>query len=59
MSDTPLIETPDDNDREGTRRMDPELRTLSAIIRLLESLDLPARTRAVCWLTSRYSEEQP
>ena len=39
--------------------LDPELRTLSAIIRLLDGLDLPARTRAVCWLTSRFGQEGP
>ena len=59
MSEQPNLPEPDDNEREATRRLDPELKVIGAIIRLLDGLDLPARTRAVQWLTSRFGQEGP
>ena len=36
------------------RKLDPELRTMGAMLRLLEDLDEDARPRVVNWLTSRF-----
>ncbi len=47
-------ESPQD-DEEGSRRMDPELRVMGAMLRLLNELDEPAKGRAVAWLASRYA----
>lgn len=43
----------------GGRRLDPELCTMGAMLRLLESLPEPARGRVVQWLGSRYQPPRP
>ncbi len=55
------LETENDDDAldmaEGRgRRMDPELKTMSAMLRLLEDLPEQARARVVAWLQSRFME---
>ncbi len=37
-------------------RMDPELKTMSAMLRLLDDLPDLAQTRVVAWLWSRFAE---
>ena len=57
MSNEPArIEDEAAEEATSGRRMDPELKVLGAMIRLLDELDEPARGRAVTWLASRYSE---
>lgn len=59
MSDTSDTRTDDEADvDEGTRRrLDPELRVLGAIIRLLDEVELPARNRIVAYLAARFEGE--
>lgn len=45
-----------DQDVSSGRRMDPELRTLGAILRQIEELDEPARGRVMAYLCSRYQQ---
>ncbi len=40
----------------GRGRMDPELRCMSAMLRLLDDLSETARPRVVAWLQSRFLE---
>lgn len=41
----------------GSRRLDPELRTMGAMLRMLDDLDDKARARVVSYLSSRYQEK--
>ncbi len=54
----PLLTTgtpePEDAEEGRGRKMDPELRSISAILRLLEELDEQARERVVAYITHRY-----
>ncbi len=38
----------------GSRRMDPELKSMSAMLRCLEELDEAAKERVVAWIAARY-----
>lgn len=44
-----------EDEAQVARRMDPELRTLGALLRMIENLEEPARGRVVAYLSSRYS----
>lgn len=49
---------PAEDEREeesGGRRMDPELKAMAAILRILDTIAEPARGRAVRWMSDRYS----
>lgn len=46
----------DEEEATATRRMDPELRVMGAMLRQLEDLDEPARGRVVRWLSERHAE---
>ncbi len=43
-----------DGDADSGRRMDPELRTMGAMLRMLSDLDPEARGRVVAYLAARY-----
>ena len=48
-------ERDDEDDAPGTgRRMDEEIKALSQIVRILDTLSPIARDRAAAWLQSRY-----
>lgn len=49
-----LIEEQEDEADTG-RRMDDELKAMSAIIRMLNQMDESARCRIVCYIASRYA----
>jgi hypothetical protein len=53
----PVQQTEAEEEATTSRRLDPELRALGAIIRILDDLPEPARCRAVAWIHSRYSKE--
>ena len=40
---------------DSGRRMDQEIRTMAALLRILDDLDEPAKGRVVRWLADRYS----
>ena len=48
---------PEDQPEESTgrARMDPEIKDMAAIMRILEGMTLKARIRCVAWLKDRYS----
>ena len=49
-----------EDESQGTRRtMDPELRTIAAILRLLDDMPDRARDRIVSYLSDRYTEIKP
>lgn len=52
---------PEREEEEGTatRRMDPELRCMGAILRQLDDVDEPAKGRVVRWLCDRYAGAKP
>jgi hypothetical protein len=50
------IETHEEEDT-GSRRMDPELKCMSALVRTLNEIAEPARGRVVRWLMDRYTSE--
>lgn len=54
-------ETINDDDTEetsGSRKMDPELKAIGAILRLLEDLDNPrVKARVVGYIVARYAGE--
>jgi len=54
MTDDP--ETTPEDTTESSRRMDPELKSISAILRELNQLDEAARGCVVRYLASRYEE---
>lgn len=54
----PSEEEPQEEAETG-RRMDPELRSIAAILRLLEALPEPARERCVVYVSDRYRAENP
>lgn len=45
---------PEPEEPTGSRRLDPELRTMGAMLRMLDDLDDKARARVVLYLSSRY-----
>lgn len=47
----------DDVDEDRGRKMDPEIKVLSALVRTIDDLEEPARARVVAWLASRYAEQ--
>lgn len=61
---SPRIEQPeqmpteqeDNNMAEQARRMDPELRAMAAMLRMLTDLSPPTRRRVVAWLSDRFRE---
>lgn len=53
----PEEDSPEEAAEEG-RRMDPEIRTLSAVLRILDKLPEPARGRIVAYIASRYQEQE-
>lgn len=52
----PEEETTEEAAEEG-RRMDPEIRVISAMLRLLDKLPEPAKGRIVAYIASRYQEQ--
>lgn len=54
MSTNAEIEVEDQEAPGGGRRLDPELRVIGAVLRLLDELDEPAKGRAVRYLSDRY-----
>ena len=48
------IKEQDAEEQPGSRRLDPELRTMGAMLRMLDDLDDKARARVVTYLSSRY-----
>lgn len=54
VADKQVEKEPEADDEAPGRRLDPELRTLGAIIRLLENQEPDAKARAVVYLLSRY-----
>ncbi len=50
-------EVQDEPEVADSRRMDPEILTISRIIRMLDDLDTDARARVVTYLSSRYKEQ--
>ncbi len=51
---TPEESEPDDE--TPSRKMDAELRQLSAMLRMLAEMEPPARSRVVAYLASRFQE---
>lgn len=52
MNETkPEIESDDDS----SRKMDPEIRTIGRIIKLLDDVEEQGRSRVVAYLASRYA----
>ncbi len=51
---TPLPDTQTEDDGDSGRRMDPELRTMGAMLRMLADLDADARGRVVAYLAARF-----
>ena len=47
--------TPEESESTGRARMDPEIKDMAAIMRILEGMTLKARIRCVAWLKDRYS----
>lgn len=45
-----------EEETETRRRMDPELKAISAVLRTLDDLDEAGRGRVVAYLASRYKE---
>ncbi len=43
-----------ENEEQGSRRMDLELRTIGAMLRMLDDMDDSARARVVTYLSSRF-----
>ena len=41
-------------DEGGTRAMDPEIRVMGKLVRILDEIDEPARRRVVAWLADRF-----
>jgi hypothetical protein len=57
MSETQIKADADEEEKEPARRIDPELRVMGAILRLLEEMGPLPRRRVVDYLSSRYKEE--
>ena len=53
------MEEPQEEPEEtGSRKMDPELRRMGSILRLIEEFDSPkAKARAVRYIVDRYASE--
>lgn len=49
--------SPEETEPTGGRKMDGELRVMSAMIRFLDDMDPAARRRVVDYLSSRYAED--
>lgn len=48
------VQEPESEEASGRRTMDPELRCMSAILRMLDDLDDKARGRVVAYLRNRF-----
>lgn len=57
MNDTECFEK-EAQDRERTTKMDPELRAIGQMLRILEELEPQGRARAVAYLMCRYQKDQ-
>ncbi len=63
-NDAPAVETSPSipmnldaqEDSETRRRMDPELRVMAAMLRMLDELHEEARVRVVAYISNRYQE---
>lgn len=44
----------EDDPEESTRAMDPEIRVMGQMVRIVEKIDEPARGRVIEWLRARY-----
>jgi hypothetical protein len=57
---TELLEPPgtEEKDRDTGRRMDSELRTMGAILRMLDDEEPTARRRIVAYISDRFNSGQ-
>lgn len=47
---------PPDEEETGTRRMDEEVKAISAILRLLADLEEPAKERIIAYVSDRFAK---
>lgn len=53
---SPTLIEKEEDEGESTRRMDPELKVMAAMIRQLDLLEEKAKPRVIAWLADRYRE---
>jgi len=51
-----IVNSEVEQERDGSRRMDPELRIMGQMLRMLDELDVRTGSRIVAWLSARFHE---